>query len=512
MDILGLVGHNRSASNINKLLAAFGNDVVDMSTDTGYGLNLAGNKVEFETFLDRVFMQDYDHIPVTYNGAINTWTQEYVARTMISRYIKKYKSKMYLGNCKFPSDGPLDKDNGAIVFPSRVFFSDLFVGNNLTWGIEWGRNGKSYLDTNIFEVANPIKQNFKTSGIKIGDPLFITNGDSKLTTKPYLVARVEPTRLYLTENLPATDTDLHFWVGSNWFDVETDDNDEITGFGKNSTNFLISKLTSLWVYNGSQLRQVSDAVGTSSHRSIINKGGYTYYFHGSRPKISGVYRFDGVTSSKVSRAVDPYVRGMSTTNYTEVTAWQEGDELRWYIGDLDNTNYNIDMDKAVMSLNTITNAIDVSPVADEITCSTTYRTVNQEDTYCGTGDAQVLKMDTGNSHNTTPIRLRVETKVYYPAGTDMINDIERIQIIGRQTRGLKVGYKLWNDPYGVDDTYKGLGECSDDRSEFTIPDSHNQASGISFEFSEMGTLENDTFLEKIIIFYNPIGRRLHGTK
>lgn len=507
--VLGLAGYNKSAASSNVLLAAYGNDVVNLSTGLGYGLALTGNNVEMESFLDRIFLQDYSTRPKTFNGT--AWSFEYVGRTPIAKYLKNYreKSRIYLGNCKFIGPQvPNDLNGNPLIFPSRVFYPDLWVGNNLTWGIEWGTNGKTVAGSPYFDLALPLAQDFKASNIKIGDPLFITSGNTQLASKFYTVASVEsPYRLRMTENFPVTATSLHYWVGSNWFDIATDDNDQITGFGENSTRLLVFKLMSLWYYNGTQKKQIKDAPGTSAHRSIINKRGYTYYFHGSDPLISGIYRHDGVGSTRVSRAIDPFIRGMSTDNYDNVVAWEEGESLRWYLGDITNTNYGISMTNAVATLNTVTNAWDVSPIDDVITCSTTFRTNNRRDTYCGTSDDAVHKMGSGNSFNGTPINMLLETKVYYPSGEDVINEYPRIQFIGRQTKGVKVKVRLWNNPLGVGE-WKGIGELTNDRTELLLPNDYKLSSGIQLGFYENGTLENDIYIEKAIIFYKPSRVRL----
>jgi len=107
-NIDGIGSYNRSASAINVLLAAYGNDIVDVSAGTGYGLNLtAGSLAEFENFLDRVFLQNYVDLPLTFNGTV--WTQEFVGKTLRGRYLQKNKSKLFLANCQFTDpQTPLD--------------------------------------------------------------------------------------------------------------------------------------------------------------------------------------------------------------------------------------------------------------------------------------------------------------------------------------------------------------------------------------------------------------------
>ena len=164
------------------MLAGYGQDIVNVATGSGYGLNLnTSNDVEFEKFLDRTFFQNFAQIPKTYRTSTNVWTNEHVGRTPRSKYIKKFKSRLYLGYCGFVSpQSILDADGNDVIYPSRVFYSDLFSGPNLTWGIEWGRNGLVQSGTNVFYLQTQglnyfLNQDFMVRNIKVGDPLTIIN-------------------------------------------------------------------------------------------------------------------------------------------------------------------------------------------------------------------------------------------------------------------------------------------------------------------------------------------------
>ncbi len=510
-NILGLKGFNPS-SGTARLFAAYGNDINNVATGTGYGLNLNGNDVEFENFLDRVFFQNNSATPKSYRTSTNVWTQEFVGRTPISKYIKRYKSRLYLGYCSFPSpQAPLDVDSNALSFPSRVFHSDLFQGNVLTWGIEWGTNGKTTGGTQIFSLDQPLVQDFKAVNIKVGDPLFITSGNTQLASeKPYLVTKVDsPHRLIVDRPFPVTASSLHFWVGSNWFDADNDDGDVITGLGENSDRLMIYKLLALHWYNGSQRKKVKGAKGTSYNRSVIDDDyGNSYYFHGSSPKLTGIYKYDGVSSKKISKPIDPFIQGMSTTNYDNVVAWKEGTEIRFYLGNLSATNLIESMTNAVATYNVDTGAFSVDAIADVITASTVWRTNNQEDTYLGTSDDEILQVEDVYTFNTSAISSVLETKVYYPAGSEVICEIPYIQVISRNARGVRLQYKLWNHPEEIDSTWSPLGDINEDKTEFTLPITHYSSSGIQLKFDEVGTTENDWYIEKISIFYRPERSRI----
>lgn len=532
-DIKEIIGFNEASDQdsqalTNEIFVIYGNDLVKVSSGTGYSFNLhASSTSSFERFLNTIFFQNYLESssvkrPKTYDVLQGKWTNRHVNRCVNAKFMKNFKSRLYLGYCYLGPPQTYQSDYNTLtqrnIFPSRIYYSDLFSGNELTWGIEWGSNGRVVPNSNLFELANPIVQNFVSTNIKVGDPIFfgaVSSGAEPIdfTTNQYLVTSVEsPLRLRLNKKFPSSVNNavgVSYWVGSNWFDVSTDDGDSITGIGENSDRLLVFKLFTLWTYTGSQLKQARGSLGTSSHRSIINdRKGYTYYFHGSDSKLSGIYRFDGVSSIKISRGIDPFIAGMDTDNYTEVVAWEEGDELRFYLGDLSNTNHSISMTNAVATINTATNSWDVSPINDVIRCATTFKVGNRQSVYTGTSDNQILQMADGNSFNGSPINVVLETKVYYPSGTDVNNTFPSIQVIGRQTKGMTVQYKLWNAPKLVDDQWKSLGELDADKTELNIPSNHNWASGIQLRLVETGVLENDMLVEKITVFYRPESTRV----
>lgn len=525
-NIRGLIGFNPS-SGTTRLLAAYENDVVNLATGLGYGLNLnTSNDVEFEIFLDRIFFQNYNDRPLTYKTSTNKWTTEHVARTPLSKYIKAFKNRLFLGYCKFGIPQiPSDTDGNSLVFPSRVFYSDLFTGPELTWGLEWGKDATINGLTNIFRLTTDngdfLVQDFIVRNIKVGDPLIITQTDTVSAkselVKTHLVTSVDSAYRLILDSVfsgNANGSFNDFWVGSNWFDVSPDDGDVITGFGENSNRLLIFKLLSLWFYTGSQLVQVKGAPGTSYSRSVINDTyGNTYYFHGSDPKISGIYKYNGASAVKISRAIDPFIAGMAASNYGAVVAWAEGNELRFFLGNLSATNLIEAMTNAVATYNVDTGAWSVDPIADNITATSTWIVSSQQNSFLGTNDAQVLKMDSGNSQNGTAIRARLETKVYYPASSEIVNTFPYLQVVARNAKGVKVKYKLWDIPNNeryslVDQDYSGAGEIEGDLTEFILPDTHFTGSGIQIMFEELGTTENDWYIEKVSIFYKPDRSRL----
>lgn len=526
-NVLGLIGYN-SPAGTNKLLAAFGNDIIDVVAGTGFSLNLTtGNKAFFESFIDIVFFcNGVDKMRSYVNGA---WSDSIsLPKQIIPKYIKKSVSasgggnaaQLLIANCILtPGSGT------PINYKSYVFKSNFpklgksAAGSTLSQTIEWGiESGRCNIKQDTKQVkavpdGNGRMPYFKSRGIQVGDPFFLLGGDIGEYTVASVDSEYELTLNETIRSANSVNTNIDFWVGNNFFPVGTDDNDEIKGFGENNSRDLIFKLFSLWYYTSSQLRQVKGALGTSSQRSVINdRQGNTYYFHGSDIGITGIYRYDGVRSVKVSRAIDPFIQGMSASNYPEVVAWEEGDELRFFIGNLSNNNENISMTNAVATLNTATGAWDVSPIADVITCSSPYVVSNVKNSYCGTSDSQILKMNSGYTHNGSPIAAVLETGVRYPSTPEVLNDFIALQIISKNATGVRLSYKLWDTPFNVDDRWFSLGEITGDRTEFKASIMNNLlnrvGSGIQFRIEEDGSLENNWLIERISGFYRVNRTRL----
>lgn len=514
-NVNGIKGYN-SPAGTNKLFAVFGNDIIDVATGLGYGLNLtSGQKAFFEVFIDTVFFCDgLNKMRAFVSGQ---WSDSFsLPKQIIPKYIKKSQNnaQLLIGNCILTPGSGTPLNYKSYVFKSNFpklgkSFSGSAIAQSLEWGIESGRCNITQDTKKVKAIldGNGRLPYFKTRGIKVGDPFFLLGGD----IGQYTVASVDSEyELTLNETIPsANNTSVDFWVGSNFFPVGTDDNDEITGFGENNGRDLIFKLFSLWWYTGSALKSVKGAVGTNSQRSVINdRKGNTYYFHGSDIEKTGIYRYDGVQSVKISRAVDPYIQGMSAANYPEVVAWEEGDELRFYIGDITNNDEDISMTNAVVTINTATGAWDVSPIADVITCATSYIVSNVQSSYCGTNDNQVLKMNSGYDHNGTPIAAVLETGVKYPSGSEIICQMPYFQVISKRARGLRISYKLVDAPEDVEDRWIPLGELRGDKTEFEVDTNFMEAAGVMFRVEEDGSLKNNWLVEKISGFYKPDRSRL----
>lgn len=491
MNVNGIKGFAKSTGE-KVLIAAYGNDFINLATGKGYSQNLdSSQNVELEVFLDSLFFQNYLNTPKSFNGSV--WTRTHCSKVPLAKYIKVYQDRIYIAYLKIDTE----------IFPSRVWFSDLPKNNTIQWGYEQGTNLVTTAKSALVTSANA---GFNAFNIKVGDPLFIYSGNNQ---GEYIVESVGTNqRIILTTLLENTATSIKYWVGGNWFDVRRDDNDYITALGENDNKLMIFKQDSLHRYDGTTLRRVKGALGTTSTRSVVNVKDMTLYFHGSFGTQTGFYLYDGINSTKISSAVENHIAGIGAGMYTGVVAWAEGELYRAYVGDIDNSNYNISLDKVVLTYNTTSNVWSVDPIADVIKVSTIFRQAGEENIYLGTNDDEILKTPDGYDFNGSDIPWVIDTKVYYPSGPKFLNTFRTVEIYSKDAGGTRVLYKRHLKPFDTDENWQGLGEISDDKTELEIPEGENKSSGIQFRFQGTDTKEPTAIIKKISLNFRKEDIRL----
>lgn len=489
-DIEGLQGFN-SSGGTNELIATFGNDIHILSGSTWQGQGqpvTSGNKADETVFLDKFFWVNGTDDNRRYDGT--DWTNEVATKhAPLASYIHHFGTRIYLGNLTYPAP--------STDYPSRVWFSDLPKDDDIEYGLEYG--------TDLDQIATNDKvfstnANFKTRGIKVGDPLFIKTGDN---AGQYTVASVDTQQqLTLTEEMDNTVSGSSFWVGSNWFDVATDDNDVIQGLGDNSDRLLVFKRNSLWRYDGQNLRKVKGVPGTTSARSIVNIKEFTFYFH-----ETGIWRYDGVTSQLVSRGLQHYIDGISASNFDDVVAWQVGEGIyRIFVGDVTNTPEDISVTNCIIDYDSVTQTITPGRYNDVIRVAGKFRESGNDNIYIGTDSDNIMQDNSGNSDNGTAIPWFVDTGFHFPFGNGNQAEITSVEVHTRNGRGVSVRYKLYGTPNKIDKEWSSLGSVKDRVTEFKLRD-NNQARGFALMFSDSST-QAPPVIDKVDVFWKYRVRRI----
>lgn len=486
--IAGLIGYNGASGSTNKLLAVYGNDIVDVTSGLGYSQNLTANTdAEMDVFLDSVFFTNGVNQPRSFNGTV--WSQRHIGTCPVNILFRDYLAKMYA----------LAPTINGTKYYSKFLESDLPKNNTIEWGIVYGSD---LVETQGSKEVTSATAGFKTHGINIGDPFIIEDG---LNAGEYIVeGGISDYRLTLTTVMQFSDSSDKFLAGDNLYDVKTDDGDILKWADVINNRLILFKQNSLHSFNRTSMTEIR-GVGTSSGRSVVpfRDKGIIIYWHGSNKDRTGFYLTDSTESKRISNPIQDYIDGITSANYDNIVAWREGNIYRAYVGDVTNAQRNISITNCVLELDLDNNVWSPGKINHVVKCATLYRESNVENSYIGDDSAQVFKTPSGYSDDGLSVPWYMETKVIYPSGSEILNTFNKIQIISRDASGVQVRYKLINAPFTSDQDWQGLGELKYDKTEIFIPKEHSKACGIQYRLEKNDTVEPTQLIEKISTFYKP---------
>ncbi len=487
-DIAGI--GSLSTPSTNALIAAYGNDMVNIATGKGGGLALtSGYDVEFESFLGSLFFQNGIDQPLSYNGSV--WSKKHLAQPPIGKLLRVWRSRsrMYVGYINILNTQ----------YPSRVWYCDLPKNNTIQWGYAFGNNLQQFANTQSIASAN---NGFKLFGIKVGDPVFITTGPNIGQYTVFSVGNDQ--QITLVETLPFASSGDSFWVGGNYFDVGPDDSDFLTELSENNDFLICFKRDSLYKINqsdGSSITKIRGAYGTTSGRSVINLHEITLYWHQGVGLETGFYAYNGLYSQKISAPIDNHISGMSQ-NIVPI-AWREGELYRCYIGNLVNSAFDINITNAVATWDYTTKTWSIDPITDVPVCATEFRQNVLKQTYFGTNTNQVMVTPQGSTYNGKPTPFSVALSTIYPAGPANICVFTRVHIISHDMHGTQVQYRLHLKPFDTDEEFRDLGQLDRDRTEFKFLLRNAQASGIEFRLLGLDIQPLEGRIDKLILWFKP---------
>jgi hypothetical protein len=428
-------GHLNTSAGTEKLVAFSGTDAYVYNAATGNWdaqsrTFTASQKFECANFLDQMFVVNgYTDVPQNYTGA--AWsTATNVTDMPKSPYIILVNSRLYLFGINIAVGG---------TFKSRAWYCDLPKNNALTWGFESGTDLAQTANSAVITSAGSV---FKSRNIKVGDKIFITTGTN---AGEYVIKSVDSeTQLTLTTELVNTQSGNSFWCGGNWFDVERDNSDIAMGLGKNGSKVLFFKRFSLNAFiktddaSTDSLNGVRGAPGTTSHRSITNIKGWTFYY-----ADSGIWRYDGGEAIYMSSAIQEVIDGVAAASLTSIVGWQEDNRLlKMYVGDVDNTETGLNIPKCVIVYDTLANTYWVESYAHTINAATEWLNSSSLRNYLFTSDGKCEQTKNGNSFDGTTIDMEVETPFYFPIAPEVAVNMTRWKMYMKQGRDLSLLYKL----------------------------------------------------------------------
>lgn len=476
-------GTNKLIAFVNKASSGADAYVYNSSTevwDAASRSYTADQSFETASFLNMLFeVNGLTDAPETYTGS--AWsTSANVTDMPKAKFIVLYDERLYVFNITLAVGGN---------FPSRAWYCDLPKNNAIVWDFESGTDLATTASSAVITSAGSL---FKTRGIKVGDPVFIT---TDADAGQYEVLSVDSeTQLTLTQTLTATDTGVSFWVGGNWFDVMRDNSDVGMGIALNSGRLLLFKRFSLHRFTKTadattdSLEQVKGVPGTVSHRSIASVREYTFY-----AADSGIWRYNGVTSEMVSNAIKEVWDGVSASNYSSITSWVIDDRiLKIYVGDVSNTDTGLTISKCVLCHDAFGGTWWVESIEDTIKASVDWVDSSARKTYIF-GNGECFQDNIGTSFDGVAIDEEVETPFYFPIAPEVSFGITRFKVYTERGRALDCQYKLAYYDSGngiiIDEDWKELGVSNKTEYEanYKLKDSEGKASGFALKFRDAST-------------------------
>jgi len=286
-----------------------------------------------------------------------------------------------------------------------------------------------------------------------------------------------PDRVYYSSVPSATQT-ISWDTSNDYFDVNPDDGDNITGFEKNSRHLLIFKHNGMYRWNGYSLE--SDriiAVGSSSQESIKTQDNVTYFAN-----RYGVYKYDGGYPTCISRKIQDWIDAIPAANLSTLTA--ETDQDHYYLSVGDVTVDSVDYTNVVLVYNIPLKAWTVWSLSDEPKWIAKYESSSAE--YIGFGDdnGEIFRLNNGNGDDTTtPIEVQIETNPYDLGRPEEEKKFSEVYFVTEKAKGgTSASYKINNET-----TPQELGIIKDDVGK--IP-STAEGRKIALMLSEKGTGES----------------------
>jgi len=439
-DVLGAIGaYKPSTGTLKQIVVADGiassdaytfNPITYVWTPHGLSLTL-GAKAEFESFLDGFFMVNFSDA-TRWNNLTQWYTTTNVTNAAKARYIKQYKSRIYLGYVT----------SGGTTYPSRITYSDLPAGSPLTIG--W---------------------------------------DDSL----------------------------------NYFDVDNDDADVIKGLEVNADRLLIFKENSLHRYDTNSRYKIPGAPGTVSQRTIKNVEGITFYLHST-----GIWGYNGTSSSLLSRKIQDIIEGMSTKNFNMACAGVIGDHYYLYVGDINNARRGLTITNCLIDYDIARDTFSWRSLLDDPTiffvcrdrrldvtydeATVTYDTADEvydgtieavERLYFGTVDGCVHQFNTSRLYDTSDISFTMETQDLFLGQPSNYKLLQKLFFYTHQGVGIHVHYRL------DDKDWKTLGRVDKEEQVLDFP-AAARCQKVRFKVTEMSGGDPFSF-EGLDLFYQVEG-------
>ena len=499
--ILGC-GSLNTSTGTNKILVFSGTDAYVWDGSSNWAAQSvgfsSGEKYETANFIDLLWVAGGNGQRLrTYSGSAFD-TLDFNAAPF-GKYIIVDKSRLYVFNCGLVTIG---------TFASRFFYTDLPTDSGASISAVWGLQvGIDLVTTAASDIVTSVLADFITNGIKVGDPFFIFEGAD---IGQYEVKSVDSAnQITLTEDLTATASNLDYWTGGNWEDVERNNSDVGMGIGKNNDRVLFFKRFSVHKWNKGDtdaentLIPIKGIPGTTSHRSIVNVRDFTFYW-----SDTGLWRYDGSSSQIVSNPIQEIIDGIAVANLDDIVGWNVKDRIvKMYVGNIDNADTGLTITNCVICYDIFANAFWVEEYDDVINCSTKWVESSELKNFIFSNDGEAFQSEKGNSYNGTAFPMEIETWFRYPIAPEVQVNFTRFKTYTQHGREItcvvKFAYYTAEGGYRVDNDWRPMKPKykTQDEQEWVVSLADLKAAGYALKFIENSSSNARPAVERIAAFY-----------
>jgi len=199
----------------------------------------------------------------------------------------------------------------------------------------------------------------------------------------------------------STDGAISWTSGNGYIDIEPGEGQgAITGLSKVPGYLLIFKERALKRWNGSStFPDDLCKLGTPSQESVVLGKTTAFYFSGSYKRSIGFYETNGETTRKISRPIQEIVEAISSSNYSSIAGFSDGEIVFWSIGTL--TYDGISYSNVVVLYHLDSKTWAVLGFPSEFKVFSPYISGTDLKITAGNDDGEVIELFTGEKDNIT---------------------------------------------------------------------------------------------------------------
>jgi hypothetical protein len=257
--------------------------------------------------------------------------------------------------------------------------------------------------------GNP-SNSFLTTGNASGAPIgkFIENYRSRM----WIAGNATyPDRIYYSSIPSAESTPVITWstdvATGDWIDISPQDGENITALKRDKNALLVFKQNHIYrVYSTSQTDpDPKISVGTYSQESVVDAKDGVYFFH-----PTGIYRYQEGGVLDISQPIIDFIKNIPASQYENVCGWQDGNHIYWSLGDI--TENGITHTNVVIRYTISSQCWTTYSYPTKFVVSSPYNDGTTLYYLVGDSSGNVLKTNTGNTDNGTPITYSLITRPY----------------------------------------------------------------------------------------------------